>query len=256
MFTTTINDKKITVELINKLSFTDVRKILKVTIDGSIYPVSKNDFLFKSVDIENENPTVFEGQFRLLNGMTFSVEDSLILQKMYLDWEAAVLAKESVVYKVNTGRNDTSAGVPMYHPFFNAMYSRMCRKKGFDLEAFGTFSSEKEKTFAYQYTAFHPSMVEFAVGRLKESSLPQRVVIRDFMFELMMENACAHIEGYRDHLRYEQLAQINNVDYCKDGKYLIEYDHVLDADLSAEFIDFQERSGFGGFLDILNLPIN
>ncbi|NWK53194.1 hypothetical protein HYG89_11685 [Acinetobacter sp. SwsAc5] len=256
MLTTTINDKKITVELINKLSFTDVREILKVTIDGSKYPVSKNDFLFKSVDIENENPTVFYGQFQLLNGMTFSVEDSLTLQKMYIDWEAAVLAKDSVVYKVHAGRSDTSAGVPMYHPYFNAMYSLMCRKKGFDLEAFGTFSSAKEKTFAYQYTAFHPSMVEFAVGRLKESRLPQRVVVKDFMFELMMENACAHIEGYRDHLRYEQLAQINHVDYCKDGKYLIEYDHVLDADLSSEFIDFQERSGFGGFLDILNLPIN
>lgn len=254
MFTTTIQDKKITVEIINKLSFSDVREILKVEIDGVNYPVSNHDFIFKSVDIEHENPTIFDGQFHLLNGMVFSVEDSVALQKMYLDWESNILSKESVVYKVPTGRNDMSAGVPMYHPYFIAMFSSMCRKKGFDLEAFGCFSSEKEKIFAYQYTAFHPSMIEFAVGKLKESHLPQRVVVRDFMFELMIENACAHVEGYRDHLRFEKLSQMNNVEFTKEGTYLIEYDHILDADLSAEFIDFQERTGCGGFLDILKLP--
>lgn len=254
MLTTIIDDKKITVQMINKLSFSDAREILKVEIDGVNYPVSNTDFIFKSVDIENENPTIFEGQFSLLNGLVFSLEDSIAIQKMYLDWESNVLSKESVVYKVPTGRNDNSAGVPVYHPYFVAMFNRMCRKKGFDLEAFGTFSTHKEKTFAYQYTAFHPSMVEFAIGRLKDSVLPQRVVVKDFMFELMIENACAHIEGYRDHLRFEKLSQLNNVEYSKDGAYLIEYDHILDADLSSEFIDFQDRTGCGGFLDIMNLP--
>lgn len=254
MFSTIIQNKKVTVEIGNKLSFSDVRELLKVTIDGTNYAVSNSDFIFKSVDIENDNPTIFEGQFELLNGMVFSVEDSIKLQKMYLQWESQALSKSSIVYKIPKGRNDTSAGVPMYNPYFIAMYSRMCRQKGFDLESFGGFSSIKEKTFAYQYTAFHPSMIEFAIGRLKDSSMPERVVIKDFMFELMIENACAHIEGYRDHLRFEKLSKINKLEYVKDGLYLIEYDHILDADLSTEFIDFQERVGCGGFLDVLNMP--
>lgn len=255
MFSTIIDGKEIQIELLGKLSFSDIREIVRLTIDGAISPLATNDLQFKSEDIEQEDPTIFSGHFSLSNGMIFSKEDSIAIQKLYLDWETEVLSKDSVVYKIPAGRNDKSAGVPIYHPYFVAMFNRMCRNKGFDLEAFGTFASQKEKVFAYQYTAFHPSMIDLALGRVKESRLPQRVVVKDFMFELMMENACAHIEGYRDHKRFEKLYQINNMEYEKDGVYLIEYDHVLDADLSQEFINFQNRTGCGGFLDFLNLPL-
>lgn len=254
MLSTIIQNKYVTVEIGNKLSISDVRNLLKVTINGVNYTVSTNDFIFNSVGIENDNPTIFKGQFELLNGMVFSVEDSIKLQKMYLQWETETLSKSSIVYKIPKGRNDTSAGIPIYNPYFIAMYSRMCRQYGFDLESFGGFSSVKEKIFAYQYAAFHPSMIEFAIGRLKDSSMPDRVVIKDFMFELMIKNACAHIEGYRDHLRFENLSKSNKLEYVKDDLYFVEYEHILDADLSTEYIDFQERVGCGGFLDVLNMP--
>ena len=76
------------------------------------------------------------------------------------------------------------------------------------------------------------------------------------MFEQLVANACSHIEGYRDSLRHKKFAEINGIkpDF-EEIKFLIEYDHVLDANISDESINFQDGSSEGGMLELFNLPV-
>ena len=78
-----------------------------------------------------------------------------------------------------------------------------------------------------------------------------------------MDNALAHVEGYRDKIRFESLYQLRDmrievesesVDFAS-SKFLMEYEHVLDApSIWKESIDFYSYESSGGFLDVLNLP--
>ena len=239
-----------------KLSASSVKDILNLTVNGTEYLLTKDDLTFKSTDILSEFPTIFLGNFSLVDGTVFSVDDSVKIQNLYADWEGRTLNRNTVSYKVPQDRSDQSAGVPAYNPLFLAMVNKVCRDKGFDLNSFGSFTTKRENLFIQQYTAFHPSIQGFVAKKYLDNNKGFRAQITCKMFEQLVANACSHIEGYRDSLRHKKFAEINGIkpDF-EEIKFLIEYDHVLDANISDESINFQDGSSDGGMLELFNLPV-
>jgi hypothetical protein len=252
LFTTNINGNSIEIEILNKLSVSNFLSLLNVKINGQKYEVTHDDFIFSSNGVFVENQiNVSNGHFSLKNGMIFSLEDSLNLQEFYLNWEKSILDnKNSVLFKIPENRNDLSGGIPQSNPFFHAVLNKIARKYEIQPYKLGSYLSEKETKFCYQYVAFHPSSLNLVISRLDLSNIKKRAPITTDMFELIMNQALKHVSGYRDNLRYAEFAKMNNLHFKKEYKFLVEYEHILDADLKSEKIDFQYREAVGGFLDI------
>lgn len=246
----------------NKISITQVSDAFGISIDGSnsinltILAPS-----FNSSAVSNLNDDILNGVFHLDNGINISGVNAHLIQEKYLDWEASVLNKSHITFKIPTDRTDNSSGVAPYHPYFFAVINNLARTiRGFDLVGFGQYLSTNELRFVHQYCSFHPSLRKFifSKGELKNDN---RVLIPCKVFELIVEGALAHVDGYRDKIRFGALYQSRGLSFDLDdlepftSKFLMEYEHVLDApSIYKESFDFNYLESSGGLLDVLNLP--
>lgn len=259
------NGKHIKIGLTSKLSISSVNEIIQLTVDNSNHNLRDLNPQFQSASICSDNENIFNGIFTLSDGLTISGGNAIELQKFYLKWEAAQLERTNVTFKVPSSRNDKTGGVAPFNPYFFAVVNKVARtSKSFDLIGFGEFLSHDELKFVHQYCSFHPALRKY-ISIKNESGLAERVSISCKSFELIVVNALAHVEGYRDKLRFESLYVLRGCEIAKpieldegdfsSSKFLMEFDHVLDSpSIWSESIDFYNHESSGGLLDILNLP--
>lgn len=261
-----INDLNQKIELINnnKLSISQVSDAFKISFSAGEYVLLTSlNPRFNSSSIFDEDENLLNGEFVFDNGIKLTGEDSLILQKHYLAWEADCLNRNSVCFKLPRNRDDRMGGVTPSNPYFFAAINKVARVlRGFDLIGFGQYISKEEMAFVHQYCSFHPVLRRFILSKSNFESL-DRVIIPCAVFELFVENALAHVEGYRDKLRFQSLYLTRGVLLNGDpdgldiseSKYLMECEHVLDApSIYKENFDFGTLESSGGLLDVLNLP--
>ncbi len=257
------NGCNITITLKNKLSIENVSDIICLSVNNEQLPLTQLAPKFKSTSVNSDDENILNGIFTLSNGIIFSAPNSTELQNLYLQWEATQLNRSSITFKVPTSRYDSKGGVAPYNPYFFAIVNKLARTThGFDLIGFGEYLSRNEMKFVHQYCSFHPALRNY-ISLKDESGISERVSISCKAFELIVDNALAHVEGYRDKIRFESLYQLRDmrievesesVDFAS-SKFLMEYEHVLDApSIWKESIDFYSYESSGGFLDVLNLP--
>lgn len=272
MLNFSVSQHRINIELRNKLSVGSPKELLKLSIDNSL--VSQEDLLcsFDSTDISDHDEQLFDGTFQLTKDLTVDGEAALELQKLYLSWESEKLDRKQVSYTLPCNRDENkSNGVALYNPYFLAIANKCSRERSFDLLGFGQYLSEKEMHFLHQYCAFHPAIKRFLTAKDKACLVDGRSIIPCNIFEMVVENGLAHIEGYRDHLRFQKLFEARSIESFDDLsefddedeelgdivdlKFLIEYDHVLDSpSIWSENLDFYSKTSSGGQLDLLNMP--
>ncbi|BBL22166.1 MULTISPECIES: hypothetical protein [Acinetobacter] len=258
------NDKHIQIALKNKLSISSVGEIINLTVDNTNYNLRGLSPQFKSASISLENENVFNGVFSFTDGLTISGKNSIELQELYLGWEAVQLERTHVTFKVPVSRIDSTGGVAPYNPYFFAVVNKIARiSKSFDLIGFGEFLDDREMKFVHQYCSFHPALRKHITMK-DEFGSSERVSISCKAFELLVFNALAHVEGYRDKLRFKSLYEsrskqvemhVDLDDEFSSSKFLMEYEHVLDSpSIWNESFDFYNYESSGGLLDFLNLP--
>lgn len=263
-------DQKIKIELKNKMSINSALDLVELSINGKVLDKKELEFSFNSFDISDEDDQLFTGEFKVSEGISISDRDALELQKLYLAWEAEKLDRKHVTYMLPSGKDDNkSNGVAMYNPYFLAVANKYSRERDFDLLGFGLYLRENEYKFLHQYCAFHPAIRKFITLK-DESSTNERTVIQCNIFELVVANGLAHIEGYRDHIRFKSIFESKGIEAYDDGldddcdendenyicemKFLMEYDHVLDSkSIWSESLDFYSGRSSGGQLDLLNI---
>lgn len=245
-----------------KLSISTATDILNVFIDENPYKLIDSDLKFNSTDILNDQLLI--GNFTLCDSIVLTVEDSFLLQNIYLDWESQQLQRSYITFNNPSSKADTNGGVASYHPYFTAIVNKISRYKNFDLKGFGKYLSDTEMKFVHQYSAFHPELNKFVKLR---DALPStnRNLLPCGMFDLVVCNALAHVECYRDRVRFDTLYEARNfktndsnfTEYfdLNSCKLMMDYDHVLDSpSIWSEKLDFLNSQSSGGFLDLLNLP--
>lgn len=257
------NGCTITVKLKNKLSIENVSDIICLSVNDDELPLTQLSPKFKSTSVSSDDDNILNGQFSLSNGIVFSIPNSVELQNLYLEWEAIQLDRSCITFKVPSSRYDTKGGVAPYNPYFFAVVNKLARTThGFDLIGFGEYLTRNEMKFVHQYCSFHPALRKY-ISLKDESGISERVSIGCKIFELIVDNALAHVEGYRDKIRFESLYQMRDIqveveleqDDFATSKFLMEYEHVLDSpSIWKESIDFYNYESSGGFLDVLNLP--
>jgi hypothetical protein len=243
----------------NKISITQVSDLISVSIDKSdsiCLSLLKPNFSSTAVSIISDD--VFNGTFHLENGMKISGVNSLLIQEKYLDWEANILTKSYITFKIPADRTDNRSGVAPFNPYFFAVINKLARTiRGFDLVGFGQYLSSEELNFVHQYCSFHPELRNFIFSKVGINN-GNRVQIPCKVFELFVESALAHVDGYRDKIRFSTMFQSRGLTDDLEpftSKFLMEYEHVLDAPtIYKECFDFNYLEGSGGLLDVLNLP--
>lgn len=253
----------ISISLKNKLSIEKVSDIICLSVNNEHINLTSLSPKFKSDSISNEDENILRGIFTLSNGICFSEINSMALQNLYLQWEENQLSRSSVTFKVPSSRYDDKGGVAPYNPYFFAVVNKLARRShGFDLIGFGEYLLWNEMKFVHQYCSFHPALRKYITLK-DESGISERISISCKAFELIVENALAHVAGYRDKIRFESLYQMRGMEIGIDldnndfttSKFLMEYDHVLDSpSIWKESIDFYNYESSGGLLDVLNLP--
>lgn len=253
----------IAITLKNKLSIDKVSDIICLTLNNEHISLTSLAPKFKSVSVSSDDENILNGNFTLSNGIFISDSNSVELQKLYLKWEVKQLNRSSITFKVPSNRYDSKGGVAPYNPYFFAVVNKLARTThGFDLIGFGEYLSLNEMKFVHQYCSFHPALRKY-ISLKDESGISERVSISCKSFELIVDNALAHVVGYRDKVRFESLYQMRDMQIVAEldendfgtSKFLIEYDHVLDSpSIWKESIDFYNYESSGGLLDVLNLP--
>lgn len=257
MFKTNIDGLAVELSFKNKLSFNCFSSVIDLKINGVDYPLSADDLILQSEEMLVEDEMFVRGNFKLANGITFSEDDSLALQKMYAQWEESVLSRSNVLYKMPVGREDQSAGIARFNPFFHALMTHIGRKQfGFGGVGLGRFFESNELDFAYQYIAYHPDLHGHLAKREAKLFAGGRVILNKEVAKKMARNACMHIEGYRDSERYRAVWKKNSQAQSSESyiKHLMEYDHVLDSGIHQESLNLASSSSSGGLLNILDLP--
>lgn len=243
----------------NKISIAQVSDAISLSIDGSNSIIlSSLTPVFISSAVSSLNDDILNSVFHLENGIQISGVNAHLIQEKYLDWEADKLEKTHVTFKIPTDRADNRSGVAPYNPYFFAVINHIARTiRGFDLVGFGQYLSTNELSFVHQYCSFHPALRKFifSKGELNNANM---VLIPCKVFELIVESALAHVDGYRDKIRFSSLYQSRGLTDDLEpftSMFLMEYDHVLDApSIYKESFDFNYLESSGGLLDILNLP--
>lgn len=259
------NGKHIRICLTNKLSISSVNDIIHLTVDNLDNNLRDSALQFKSTSINSDDENIFNGVFTFANGLTISGENAIELQKLYLDWEALQLERTNVTFKVPSSRNDSTGGVAPFNPYFFAVVNKVARiSKSFDLTGFGEYLTLQELQFVHQYCSFHPDLRKY-ISIKDEFGSAERVSISCKAFELIVVNALAHVEGYRDKVRFKSLYESRGTQIemhtdpddedLSTSKFLMEFDHVLDSpSIWNESLDFYNYESSGGLLDLLNLP--
>lgn len=261
------SQNSMTIELSKKLSLNAATDLIKLSIDGLLVPQDEVLFTFNSTDISDDDDRLFIGEFRVNEDLVIDGEDALKLQQMYLNWEDEKLNRTHVSYTLPSNRNsDKSNGVAIYNPYFLAAINKHSRNRNFDMLGFGRYLDEREFAFLHQYCAFHPAIRRF-IATKDDYSIGGHITIPCHIFEMVIENGLAHIEGYRDHIRFKGIFESRNIEIVDDFeededttdlsniKFLIEYDHVLDSpSIWNESLDFYSKTSSGGQLDLLNMP--
>lgn len=261
MFSFKENGLDISISFNNKLSINQVSDTLNISFSGKKYLLTELEPTFKSESISTFSDEILVGSFLLNNGVCISSENSIEIQKKYLSWESSQLNRSNITFILPKSRDDTNSGIPSFHPYFLAVVNKLARtSRGIDLVGYGKYFEQNELNFIHQYCTFHPALRQFLT--LKEHlSNSSRIVISCKIIELLLDSAIAHVVGYRDKIRFNNLylshnSPINNdeIDFFS-SKFLIEYEHVLDSScIWKEEFDFFKGVGSGGHLDILNLP--
>lgn len=259
----TVCGSEIEISINNKLSIKCVSDAFNIRIENKIKCLTELHPSFLSTEINEENEALLNGSFELSNGMIISGLQALNLQQQYLAWEDTQLCKKNVTFKVPLSKEDCKGGVAPYNPYFFAIINKLARtSKNFDLKGVGEYLSQREIDFVHQYCSFHPALRQFL--SIKDDYFhSDRTMIPCKIFELMVESALAHVEGYRDKIRFKALYESRALTLNKDGddldtdtiKFLMENEHVLDSlSIWSEDFDFYSNQSSGGFLDMLNLP--
>ncbi|MBF4453888.1 hypothetical protein IRT38_00470 (plasmid) [Acinetobacter sp. SK-43] len=261
MFSFKENGFDISIGFNNKLSINRVSDNIDISISGEKYLLSDLNPIFKSESISNISDEIYIGSFLLNNGISISGENSIELQKAYLLWESNQLNRSNITFILPKNRDDKKSGIPLFHPYFFAVVNKLARtSSGLDLVGFGKYFDQNEINFIHQYCTFHPALRQFLTLKLHLSN-SNRIVVQCRIIELILESAIAHVVGYRDKIRFNNLYLSHNIPTNNDEidffitKFLMEYDHVLDSScIWKEEFDFFKGVGSGGHLDILNLP--